>query len=60
MSIARSRKSPPESPLREVHRMRVIMDHFMKLSAPSRDFVRYLMEKYATLDLPNPCKEEAP
>lgn len=42
----------PETPLQEVQRMKLIMRHFRKLTMPSRDFVKWLMEKYATDQLP--------
>ncbi len=42
----------PETPLQEVQRMKLMMRHFRKLTMPSRDFVKWLMEKYATDQLP--------
>ena len=38
----------PETPLQEVQRMKQMMRHFRKLTMPSRDFVKWLMEKHAT------------
>lgn len=40
------------SPLEEIKEMDIILFHYKKLSSPSRDFTKYLIEKYQYLDLP--------
>lgn len=51
-SVQRVVMRRPETPLQEVQRMQLMMRHFRKLTMPSRDFVKWLMEKYATDQLP--------
>jgi len=51
-SLTRPVMRRPETPLQEVQRMKLMMRHFRKLTMPSRDFVKWLMEKYATDQLP--------